>query len=123
MLTTHGQHHPRAGNNNLFVPRKKKDGRGLMQIERAYTAQTIKMDQYVECKEDPLMQIVRTHQRNTNSTLFPTATNFKKPLQIDTKQIKNTTAQNMKERWEAKRLHGQFPHSLDEELIDKKHYC
>jgi hypothetical protein len=26
----------------------------------------------------------------------------------------------MKERWEAKRLHGQFPRSLDEGLIDKE---
>jgi hypothetical protein len=26
----------------------------------------------------------------------------------------------MKERWEAKRLHGQFPHSLDEGLVDKE---
>jgi hypothetical protein len=28
----------------------------------------------------------------------------------------------MKGRWETKRLHGQFPHSLDEELIDKKQF-
>jgi hypothetical protein len=64
MLTTHGQHHPRADNNNLFVQReKKKDGRGIMQIERAYTAQTIKMDQYVECKEDTPTQ----HKFNTVS--------------------------------------------------------
>jgi hypothetical protein len=36
------------------------------------------------------------------------------------KQIKTTTARNLRERWEAKRLHGQFPQSLDEGLIDKK---
>jgi hypothetical protein len=35
------------------------------------------------------------------------------------KQIKTTIARNLKERWEAKRLHGQFPRSLDEGLIDK----
>jgi hypothetical protein len=66
------------------------------------------------------MQIVRTYQCNTNSTLFQTATNFKKSLQSDTKQIKDTTAHNLKERWEAKTLHGKFPHSLDEGLIDKE---
>jgi uncharacterized protein (UPF0371 family) len=33
-------------------------------------------------------------------------------------------ARNLKERWEAKRLYGQFPRSLDEELIDKEQfYC
>jgi hypothetical protein len=38
----------------------------------------------------------------------------------DTKQIKTTIARNLKERWEAKRLHTQFPRSLDEGLIDKE---
>jgi hypothetical protein len=36
------------------------------------------------------------------------------------KQIKTTIARNLKERWEAKRMHGQFPWSLDEGLIDKE---
>jgi hypothetical protein len=31
-----------------------------------------------------------------------------------------TIARNLKESWEAKRLHGQFPRSLDEGLIDKE---
>jgi hypothetical protein len=34
--------------------------------------------------------------------------------------MKNTTAQNLNEKWEAKWLHGQFPHSLDKGLIDKQ---
>jgi hypothetical protein len=34
--------------------------------------------------------------------------------------MKTTIARNLKERWEAKRLHGQFPRSLDEGLIDKE---
>jgi hypothetical protein len=66
------------------------------------------------------MEIVRTHQHNTNSSLFQTDTNFKISLQSDTKQIKDTIAWNLKERWEAKRLHGQFTHSLDEGLIDEE---
>jgi hypothetical protein len=49
----------------------------------------------------------------TGSTLFHTATNLQKSLQSDTKQIKTTIARNLKERWEAKRLRGQFPRSLD----------
>jgi hypothetical protein len=66
------------------------------------------------------MQIVRTHQHNTSSTLFHTATNLQKSLQSDTNQIKTTIARNLKERWEAKRLHGHFPPSLDEGLINKE---
>jgi hypothetical protein len=34
--------------------------------------------------------------------------------------MKTTIARNLKERWEAKRLHGHFPRSLDEGLIDKE---
>jgi hypothetical protein len=71
----------------------------------------------VEHTDDPLMQIVRTHQHNTSST---PATNLQKSLQSDTKQIKTTIARNLKERWQAKRLHGEFPQSLDEGLIYKE---
>jgi hypothetical protein len=63
-----------------------------------------------------------TTQAQHCSTLFHTATNLKKSLQSDTKQIKTTIARNLKERWEAKRLHGQFPRSLDEGIIDKEQY-
>jgi hypothetical protein len=78
------------------------------------------LKEYVEHTDDPLMQIVRTHQHSTSSTLFYTATNLQKSLQSDTKQIKTTIARKLKERCEAKRLHGQFPRSLDEGLINKE---
>jgi hypothetical protein len=41
-----------------------------MQAEGAYMAETIKLVEYVESKGDPLIQIVRTHQHNKNSTLL-----------------------------------------------------
>jgi hypothetical protein len=91
-----------------------------MQIEGAYITEVTKLKEYVEYTEDLLTQIVRKHQHNASSTLFHTATNLQKSLQSDTKQIKTTIARNLKERWEAKRLHGQFPQSLDEGLIDKE---
>jgi hypothetical protein len=61
MLTIHGQHHPRADIDRLYVPRKE-GGRGLMQVEGAYIAETLNLVEYVENKEDPLLQIVWTHQ-------------------------------------------------------------
>jgi hypothetical protein len=69
MLTIHGQHHPRADIDHLYVPRKE-GGRGLMQVEGAYIAETLNLVEYVENKEDPLIQIVGTHQHNTNSALL-----------------------------------------------------
>jgi hypothetical protein len=90
MLTMHGQHHPRADINRLYVPRKER-GRGLMQVEGAYIAETVNLVEYVESKEDLLIQIVRIHQHNRNSELLQTANKFKKSFQSETKQIKNIT--------------------------------
>jgi NAD-dependent SIR2 family protein deacetylase len=68
-----------------------------MQVEGAYIAETVNLVEYVESKEDPLMQIVRTHQHNTNSALLQTANTFKKSFQSETKQKKIIT-QNLKEK-------------------------
>jgi hypothetical protein len=76
--------------------------------------------EYVESKEDPLIQIVRTHQYNTHSALLQTANKFKKSFQSETKQIKNITTQNIKGNWEEKRMHGQFPRRLHKKLVDKE---
>jgi hypothetical protein len=61
MVTIHGQHHPKADIDRLYVPRKD-GGRGLMQIEEAYITEVTKLEEYVEHTEDPLMQTVRTLQ-------------------------------------------------------------
>jgi hypothetical protein len=47
----------------------------------------------------PLIQIVRTHQQNTNLALLQTASKFKKYFQSETKQIKNIITQNIKGKW------------------------
>jgi hypothetical protein len=118
MLTIHGQHHPRADIDRLHVSRKE-GRRGLMQVEGAYIAETLNLVEYVESKEDPLIQIVRTHQHNTNSALLQTSNNFKKCFQSETKQIKIIITQNIKGKWE-ERIQGQFLRSLDEKLVDKE---
>jgi hypothetical protein len=89
-----------------------------MRVEVAYIAETLNLVEYIESKEDPLIQIVRTHQHNTNSALLQTANKFKKSFPSETKQIKNIT-QIIKGKWEEKWMHGQFPRSLDEKLVDK----
>ena len=61
LLNIHGQHHPKADVDRLYVPRKQ-DGRGLMQLEGAHTVEITKLAEYVDRKEDPLIQVVRTHQ-------------------------------------------------------------
>jgi hypothetical protein len=75
MLTVYGQHHPRADVDRLHFLRKG-GGRGLMKLERTYTAEVRKWMEYVESKEHPLIQIVKTHQHHTDSTLLQTARIF-----------------------------------------------
>jgi hypothetical protein len=84
LLKIHGQHHPRADIDRLYVPRIER-GRGLMRVEGAYITETVNLVEYVENKEDPLIQIVRTHQHNTNTALLQTANKFKKSFQSETK--------------------------------------
>jgi hypothetical protein len=102
MLTNHGEHHPRADTDHLYIPRKE-GGRGLMQAV-AYIAETLNLVEYIESKEDPLIQFVRTHQHNTNSALLKTAN---KSFQSETKQIKNIT-QNIKGKCDEKRCMDNF---------------
>jgi hypothetical protein len=105
MLTIYGQHHPKADTDRLYIPRKE-GRRGLMQIEGAYMAEVKKLMEYVEIKEDPVIEIVRTHNHHTNPTLLQAVRNFKKSLQSETKQIKDIIIQNIKQKWERKRMHG-----------------
>jgi hypothetical protein len=104
ILTLYGQHHPRADIDRLYVLRKE-EGRRLRQTETAYGTETTKLEEYIEESEDPLLQVVRTRQHNENVSL-PRAAH---------KCVKNT-----KEKWERKRMRGQFPRSLDDMLVDKE---
>jgi hypothetical protein len=58
-----------------------------MQVEGAYIAETINLVEYVGSKEDLLIQIVRTHQHNTNLALLQTANKCKKSFQSEVKPI------------------------------------
>jgi hypothetical protein len=48
---------------HLYVPRTER-GKGMMQIEGAYTAEAMKLKESVESKEDPPIHtdIAQTHQ-------------------------------------------------------------
>jgi len=83
-LAIHGQHHPKADVNHLYVPRKQ-GGRGLMQLEAAHAVEITKLMKYVDRKEDPLIQVVRTHQHNTDSAVLQIARCLKAEVQRETK--------------------------------------
>jgi hypothetical protein len=54
-----------------MFPEKREER--IMQVEGAYIAETDNLVEQVKNKEDPLIQIVRIHQHNTNSALLQTA--------------------------------------------------
>jgi len=74
--------------------------------------------EYVDRKEDPLIQIVRTHQHNTNSAVLQTARCLKTQIQKEKRKMKDSIAEKTKDIWQGKRLHGQLPRNLDEKLVD-----
>ena len=71
LLTIHRQHRPKADVDCLYVPRKQ-GGRGLMQLEAVHAVEISELVEYVDRKEDPLAQVVRTHQHNTDSAVLQT---------------------------------------------------
>ena len=74
--------------------------------------------EYVDRKEDPLIQVVRTHQHNTDSAVLQTARCLKTEVRKEIRKIKDTIVEKAKERWHGKRMHGQLPRNLDEKLVD-----
>ena len=88
-----------------------------MQLEAAHAVEITKLMEYVDRKEDPLIQIVRTHQHNTDSAVLQTARCLKAEVQRETK-IKESITEETKVRWYEKRMHGQLPGNLDEKLVD-----
>ena len=89
----------------------------MMQLEAAHAVEITKLVEYVDRKEDPLIQVVRTHQHNTDSAVLQTARFLKTEVQKETRKM-DSIAEKTRERWHAKRIHGQLPRNLDEKLVD-----
>jgi len=85
LLTIQGQYHPKADVDRLYVPIKQGE-RGLMQLEAAQAVEVTKLVEYVDRKKDPLIQVVRTHQHNTDSSVLQTASCLKTEVQKETKK-------------------------------------
>jgi len=81
----------------LYVPRKQ-GGRSLLQLEAAYAVENTKFVEYVDRKEDPLIQIVRTHQHNTDSAVLLTAGCLRTEVQKEKRKLKESIAEKIKEK-------------------------
>ena len=79
-----------------------------MKLEAAHAVEITKLVEYVDRKEDSLIQVVRTHQRNSDSAVLQIAECLKTEVQKETRKMKDSLAEKIKERWHGKRMHGQF---------------
>jgi len=70
-----------------------------MQSEAAHAVEITKLVEYVDRKEDPLIQVVRTHQHNTDSAVLQAARCLKTETQKETRKIKDSIVEKTKERW------------------------
>ena len=61
-----------------------------------------------------IIQVVRTHQHNTNSAVLETARCLKTEVQRETRKMKDSIAEKTKERWHGNWMHGQLPRNFDE---------
>jgi hypothetical protein len=58
-----------------------------MQLEAAHAVEIAKLVAYVDRKEDPLIQVVRTHQHNTDSGVLQTARCLRTEVQRETRKM------------------------------------
>jgi hypothetical protein len=79
----------------LYISRKQ-GGRDLMQLEAAHAVEITKLVEYADRKEDPLIQVVRTHQHNTDSAVLQTARYLKTEVQRVTRKLKDSIAEKTK---------------------------
>ena len=68
-----------------------------MQLEAAHAVEITKLVDYVDRKEDSLIQVVRTHQHNTNSAVLQKARCMKTEVQKETRKMKDSIAEKIKE--------------------------
>ena len=63
-----------------------------MQLEASHVLEITKLVEYVDKKEDPLIQVVRTHQNNSDSAVLQMARCLKTELEKERGKVKDTIA-------------------------------
>ena len=69
-----------------------------MQFQAAHAVEITNFVESVQRKKDPLIQVVRTHQHNTDSAVLQEARCLKTEVQKETRKVKDSIAEKTKER-------------------------
>ena len=80
-----------------------------MQLAAVHAVEVTKLAEYIDRMEDPLIQVVRTHQHKADSAVLQTARCLKTGVQKEASKMKDSIVQKTKEKWHRKRMHGQLP--------------
>lgn len=136
LLTMERMHHPRADVDRMYLPRNK-GGRGLIQLEIAYKTATIGLDAYLNAtKNDPLLVIAKEHEKAkrkysvaSQATVFRRELNLPEVLEAENEvptvyarnvkqKAKHQAQVQLKQKWEDKSIHGQYPKRVNEKDVD-----
>jgi septation ring formation regulator EzrA len=125
--------HPKADIDRLYVKRKK-GGRGLVQVEAAYKTEIINITEYLNTKYigDQFVNIVKNYestQPNMNSIVKLAAKIIEDLNKLNEKndakqdEIQHTKAklgEVLKKNWKNKAMHGQYIRNIDRQLISEE---
>jgi len=89
-----------------------------MKLEAAHAVEITTLVKYVDRKEDPLIQVVRTHQHNTDSAVSQTARCLTTEVQTETRKMKESIAKKTKGKWQGKGMHGQLSCNIEEKRVE-----
>ena len=130
-------HHPKSDVDRMYLPRSL-GGKGLIQIETTYKTTTIGPSTYREKSDGPLLKLVNQHEESRKSySIKKYSDKFKKELNVKEIARKNNESvtklakrvkqhaksqalYNIKQKWESKVMHGQYPSRIKEADVDFK---
>jgi len=137
LLTTERMHHPKADVERLYLPRKI-GGRGLSQIELSYKTTTVGLNTYLATTQDNLLKLVFQHEGSKKlysvsreAQKFMHELNVPPMIKNDQEQVtmfakrtkhaaKECGLRKMREKWEEKPMHGQYPCRIRKPDVEKE---
>ena len=136
LMTCNRMHHPKADIDRLYIPRTE-GGRGMIQLELSLKTTTIGIQKHLETTKDWMLQLVNIHEQSKKlhsikkeSTKFAAELNIEitigseLPCTLQAKNLKKRGKQEglkkIKERWEGKPLHGQYPKRSKQAGVDQE---
>ena len=138
LLTKERIHHPKSDVDRMYLPRSPGGRRGLIQIETTHKTTKIGLATYLEKSDYPLLKLVNQHEGSRKShSIKKYADKFKKELNVEEIARKNNESvtklakrlkqhaksqalDNIKQKWESKAMHGQYPSRIKEADVDFK---